>query len=256
MLAVTVLLVGLGATAALGVLRRRRLQTDLIVAREQAAHQAQLTQLGAGLAHETKNPLGIVRGQAQLIADAPDDTAGNRERAERIVDEIDRTVGHINSFLTLARPKEIDPAPVALGRFLEEFASLMDGEVRQHKVLLSVAAPDVRIRADEAQLRKVLLNLVLNALNACAPGGCISIDVETAPSPTTLVVQDTGKGIVPEDLPRVTEPYFTRSENGCGLGLTLVNQIARAHGWTLRIDSTPGAGTTVSLAGIERLPNP
>lgn len=247
------LLVALASAAALGGVRRRRLQTALLVAREQAAHQERLTRLGAGLAHETKNPLGIVRGQAQLIAETPGDEAANRERAEHIVDEIDRTVGHINSFLALARPSDIRPAPLALGPFLEIFAALMEGEAKQHQVLLAVTAPEVLVHADEGPLRKALLNLVLNALRACSPGGRINIEVDTSGPSVTLAVCDTGQGIAPEDLARVTEPYFTRFEGGCGLGLTLVDQIARAHGWALHIDSALGEGTRVSLTGIERV---
>lgn len=250
------LLVALGSAAAIGVVRRRRLQTELLVAREQTAHQEHLTRLGAGLAHETKNPLGIVRGQAQLIAETPGDGEANRERAERIVDEIDRTVGHINSFLVLARPQAIEPGPVALGRFLERFAALLEEEARQHQVVLVVNTRDAYIRADEVQLRKALLNLVLNSLRACAPGGRIDVDVAVNRDTVALSVRDTGGGIAPEDLPRVTEPYFTRSENGCGLGLTLVDQIARAHGWRLAIESTPGEGTTVTLNGLEKVDPP
>ena len=133
-LAGSALVVALGAAVALGAVRRRRLQTALIVARELAAHQAQLARIGAGLAHETKNPLGIVRGEAQLIADAPADSAGNRERASRIVDEIDRTVGHINGFLGLARPPEIAAGTVSLRAFLADFARLVDGEAGQRGV--------------------------------------------------------------------------------------------------------------------------
>ena len=250
------LVVALGSAVVLGAIRRRRLQTALILAREQAAHQARLTQLGAGLAHETKNPLGIVRGEAQLIADAPEDEAGNRTRAARIVDEIDRTVGHINGFLALSRPCEIEQKPLALGPFLERFAALMEGEAKQHQVLLAVEAPACWIRADEGQLRKALLNLVLNALRATAPGGRIGIEVTADGDRVALAVRDTGCGITAEDQARVTEPYFTRLEGGCGLGLTLTDQIARAHGWTLAIDSTPGVGTTVSLNGVEKVAPP
>ncbi len=250
------LLVALGSAVALGAVRRRRLQTALLLAQEQAAHQEQLTQLGAGLAHETKNPLGIVRGQAQLIADTPEDAEGNRARAGQIVDEIDRTVGHINGFLSLARPREIDARPLALGPFLEAFGTLMEGEAKHHQVLLSVDAPDVWVRADEGQLRKALLNLVLNSLHACGPADRINIETTGNGTALSMRVRDTGQGIAPEDLPRVREPYFTRFEGGCGLGLTLVDQIARAHGWTLSIESAPGRGTTVSLNGIEKVAPP
>lgn len=255
-LAGALLLVALGSAVALGAGRRRRLQTALLLAQEQAAHQEQLTQLGAGLAHETKNPLGIVRGQAQLIADAPEDVEGNRARAERIVDEIDRTVGHINGFLTLARPRDIDARPLALGPFLEAFGALMEGEARQHQVLLSVEAPDLWVRADEGQLRKALLNLVLNGLHACGPADRINIETVSNGTALSIRVRDTGRGIDADDLPRVREPYFTRFEGGCGLGLTLVDQIAQAHGWTMNIDSAPGRGATVSLNGIEKVAPP
>jgi len=250
------LLVALGSVVALGAGRRRHLQTALLLAQEQAVHQEQLTQLGAGLAHETKNPLGIVRGQAQLIADTPDDSDGNRVRAAQIVDEIDRTVGHINGFLTLARPRDIDARPLALGPFLEAFGTLMEGEAKQHQVLLSVEAPDVWVWADESQLRKALLNLVLNGLQACGPADRIAMETASNGSVVSLRVRDTGRGIASEDLPRVREPYFTRFEGGCGLGLSLVDQIARAHGWTLDLDSTPGRGTTASLNGIKKVAPP
>lgn len=255
-LAGSALVVALGAAVALGAVRRRRLQTALIVAREQAAHQAQLAQIGAGLAHETKNPLGIVRGEAQLIADAPADSEGNRERASRIVDEIDRTVGHINGFLGLARPPEIEAGAVSLRAFLEDFARLVEGEAGQRGVELVVEAPEVTVSADAAQLRKALLNLVINALHATAPGGRITIAATLRDERIDLTVRDTGCGIAPEDLPRVTEPYFTRFEGGCGLGLSIVEQIARAHGWSLEIESTPGAGTAVTLRGLKQVHSP
>lgn len=243
----------LGTLVFAGWLRRRRLDTALTIAREQAVHQQQLTLLGAGLAHETKNPLSVVRGHAQLIAESPEDAEENRVRAERIVDEIDRTVGHINGFLALSRPRDMQLSPVNLGAFLETFASLMEEEARQKNVRLAVQSSDVVVRADEGRLRKALLNLVLNALQACEPGDRIDIEVMPRDGCIDLSVHDTGRGIAPEDLSRVTEPYFTRTETGCGLGLSLVQQIAQGHGWRLDIQSKLGEGTSVSLRGLERV---
>ena len=243
----------LGGLAAEGWLRRRGLNRALVIAREQASHQERLALLGAGLAHETKNPLSVVRGHAQLIADSPEDADENRVRAESIVDEIDRAVGHINGFLALSRPRDLQRIVIALGPFLEQFGTLMEEEARQKNVLLVVQASEVSVRADEGRLRKALLNLVLNALEACRSGDRIAVEVAAENGRATLTVRDTGRGIAPEDLPRVTEPYFTRSENGCGLGLALVQQIAEGHGWTLEIQSLPDEGTTVSLRGLERV---
>lgn len=247
---VTVLL---GAYAATGWLRRRTLNRALVVAREQVAQQQRLALMGAGLAHETKNPLSVVRGHAQLIAESPEDSEENRGRAERIVDEIDRTVRHINGFLALSRPREVERVPVNLGPFLARFAELMEAEARDKGVVMTAESGDITVRADEGQLRKALLNLVLNALEACRPGDHIEIVATAQQGKATLTVRDTGRGIAPGDLARVTEPYFTRSEKGCGLGLALVQQIADGHGWTLDIRSAPGEGTSVSLRGLERV---
>ena len=245
------LLVTLGGFAAVGRLRRRGLQAALNASHEKAAQQERLALLGAGLAHETKNPLSVVRGHAQLIAESPEDYEENRVRAERIVDEIDRAVGHINGFLSLSRPRELHIEPLTLQPFLEAFVALMEEEGRQKGVAIAFDSGDITVRADGGQLRKALLNLVLNALAACAPGDRIAIAVTPSNGKVTLTVRDTGRGIAPEDLDRVTEPYFTRSEQGCGLGLALVQQIAEGHGWTLDIQSKPGEGTTVSLRGLE-----
>lgn len=250
-LGVIVVLVLLGGYSAEAWLRRRGLQAALTASREQAAQQERLALLGAGLAHETKNPLSVVRGHAQLIVESPEDHEENRARAERIVDEIDRAVGHINGFLSLSRPRELEIGPLALQPFLEAFVALMEEEGRQKGVAITSNIPELVVRADASQLRKALLNLVLNALAACAPGDQIDIAVTSSNGKVALDVRDTGRGIAPEDLTRVTEPYFSRSEKGCGLGLALVRQIADGHGWTLEIQSTPGEGTTVSLCGLE-----
>ena len=241
------------AVAAFGWLRRRDLQLALLVAQEQGAHQEHLTLLGAGLAHETKNPLGIIRGQAQLIADGgeEDGVAACRERAKIIVDEIDRTVGQIDGFLTLARPHAVTRTPVRIRELLASLESMLSDEVAQHGVTLSIMVDDREVLADEGQLRRALLNLVLNALQASTTGGHIEIEVGGPSASTTITVRDEGHGIAPEDMPRVTEPYFTRSKTGGGLGLALVKQIVTAHGWTLGIQSDLGVGTAVSISGIE-----
>ena len=121
----------------------------------------------------------------------------------------------------------------------------------------SAAEVDVRytscklsILADEDLLRRAILNIILNALRASKPGSTVQIDIERTHSALSLRVSDTGCGIVPDDLPRVTEPYFTRFSGGSGLGLSIVEQIASAHGWRLRITSVLGQGTRAALDGI------
>ncbi|MFH2010828.1 MAG: ATP-binding protein [bacterium] len=231
--------------------RQRQLQTELLLAEKQAAQSDVLAQLGAGLAHETKNPLGVVRGLAQAVGDTAGASADVKQKAYEIVDEVDRTVGQINSFLRLSRPVEAHPEPVDLDGFFETFLPLLRAEGGGRAVEIRYTPSGLKILADEQLLRGVLLNLVANALQACGDTGIVSIEALGSGDGVTLTVRDDGCGITPEDLPEVKKPYFTRFENGCGLGLAICDQAARAHGWTLRIDSTP-PGTTVTLEGIAR----
>ena len=242
------------AGAVLGTLsRQRQLHAKLELAQERIEHHERLARLGAGLAHETKNPLGIVRGLAQSIGDSEGVPEPVRKQIRQIVDEVDRAVGEINAFLSFAKPAEAVLAPVALSRCFAGLEELMRQEAVAHGVHLGFNAGNLAIEADEILLRRALLNLVLNAMTACPRGGRISVEAGLAADGVRIAVADTGAGIAPEDLARVKEPYFSRFPKGTGLGLAVVDEIVRTHGWRWDIVSTLGAGTTVILAGIRRV---
>jgi len=230
--------------------RHRRLTTELLVAEERAHRQEELAGIGAGLAHETKNPLGIVRGLAQSIRDTAGVPSETKRMARDIVDEADRTVGQINSFLDLARPKDPALAPVDADALFASLVPLLQAEGSGKRIDFRVEEVGTKIEADENLLRRCVLNLAINAVRAIDVDGSITLGGRRDDNHVTLTVSDTGRGIAPEDLLRVTEPYFGRFEGGTGLGLAIVDHIVRAHGWTLRIDSTPGEGTRVSLHGV------
>ncbi len=249
----TLVAIGLGAGVIAARARQKQMETQLLVAAEQARQHERLAQLGAGLAHETKNPLGVVRGLAQSITEIAEDNAKTREMAASIVDEADRTVGQINFFLTLARPQEAQPKPLNLDEFFEQLMPLLETETAGTNVRLHYEPCDLTVEADENLLRRAMLNLVANAVRACGDEGNVHIRVLHEDGGATLSVSDDGEGIPPEDVPRVKEPYFSRSADGSGLGLPIVDQIARSHGWEMRIDSVPGEGTSVYLEGMRRI---
>ncbi len=240
----------MGAAALYFWLRRREMVLALLAARERAAHHEQLAQLGAGLAHETKNPLGAVRGFAQTIASAEDASPEARTAAGHIIDEADRTVGHINAFLTLARPLEPELAPVDVDAFYAELQPILETETTGTGAVIVLEPTGLTIDADAQLLRRALLNLVSNAVRACGAGGTVTLGGHGEHGGAALWVADTGSGIAPEDLPRVTEPYFSRAPGGTGLGLAVADRIARNHGARLVVDSAPGQGTRVSLVGF------
>lgn len=240
----------LGALAVLLLLKRKELGAELVRAREHARQEEQAARLGAGLAHETKNPLGIVRGLAQSIAQCSNKDCPIKNRANDIVDEVDRVIGGINSFLELSRPPEVQPHRIALDAFFAGFLPLAQMDAAAAEVGIAYEPCGLSVIADENLLRRALLNLIINALRASNPGQSIRVTAERSGETLALSVSDDGCGIAPEDLPRVTEPYYTRFSGGSGLGLPIVDRIASAHGWRLRVESVLSHGTRASLEGL------
>lgn len=247
---VVLLAIGSGAWAFVSQLHQRRLATDLLLAEERVAQSERLARLGAGLAHETKNPLGIVRGLAQSILEVPGTNRETRTMAQHIVDESDRTVGQINSFLGFARPLEPELHAVNLTVLLDAMKPLFEAETRGKDIAIMCEGNELTVRADETMLRRALMNLVINAIRAVNGNGSVAIRAEQTADGARIVVEDTGCGIAPEDLGRLTDPYFGRFEGGSGLGLAIVDQIARAHRWRLTFHSEPGSHTQVSLESL------
>ena len=245
--------IALAAWLLFALVHQRSLRLALELTEERAAHLERVSQLGAGLAHETKNPLGIVRGLAQTVAASTNADAGIKRAAREIIDEADRTVGRINAFLTLAKPLDPQLEDIDLDGFLRHLLSLVKPELDDAGIEASFAPISVHIRADQDLLRRAILNLVINATRACSRGSKITIEVSTKNDLVSLTVADDGCGIAPADIPHVAEPYFTRFEEGTGLGLAIVDQIARAHEWRLAIESEPGVGTRVSLNGLRQV---
>ncbi|MFP4381162.1 MAG: sensor histidine kinase [Candidatus Sumerlaeia bacterium] len=254
---IAAILLGIGF---LHVLQRQvHLQNELSLSREREKRQAERTQLGAGLAHETKNPLSLIRGLAQSMlsqARKTDSAGGNgfvgecREDTQRIIDEVDRVVGRINSFLEFARAQSPKKRVVRLNELVDETLQLFDDESHAKSVRLESQLEETTTLADPAMIRQILVNLVANALNATPSGGEIKTTIRRNFRTADLVVEDTGKGISEEDLPRVTSPYFTRRKGGSGLGLAIVDQIVQSHGWRMRIHSEEGKGTTITIFNI------
>ena len=232
-------------------MRQEKLHEELLVTHERTLHFDRLAQLGAGLAHETKNPLNIVRGMAQAIEETHDTPAPVKRLASQIVDETDETVGRINAFLAFARSPKPVLASVSLHTFCEDLLALLKISAQHAGVTLINNTQHVNVMADEMLLRQVLLNLLNNALCATKKDGTVSIKSMTENGTLTLSITDTGCGISPEDLAHVTDPYFGHFKGGTGLGLSIVDQIAQSHGWTLHIKSTWEQGTTISLRGMK-----
>jgi len=228
------------------------LEIQLVHERETAMRLRDMNVTAAGLVHETKNPLNLIRGMAQMIGRRPDTPGDIRKTASNITEETDRVTGRLNQFLNYARPVQPEPQPVDLNGLVHSVFDVLAFDCEEKNVTLKATGPKVSIWADEGMLRQTLFNLLLNAVQAVPNGGHVTVQIIAGLDKTVrLEVRDDGPGIAIENCEEVFRPYYTTSEKGTGLELTVVWQIARAHHWT--VDCQPGDNGAVFRVGGIRL---
>jgi PAS domain S-box-containing protein len=229
------------------ITERKRAEQEL----QRADRLALVGQLASGLAHEIGTPLNVIAGNAELLRQELLAQGLPAPELETIVAQADRISRLMERLLAFARAKAQPQAPLALSTVLAPALHLLEPRFRREAitVLVDVPAdlPDVLGVAD--QLEQVFLNVLVNAWHAMPAGGTVTIRAgTTAAGQVQVTVQDTGSGIAPEALTRAFEPFYsTKGERGTGLGLPICRQIIDSHRGTIRLDSTPGEGTTVTI---------
>ena len=213
--------------------RNAELQIRLIRASEQNSHLKELNLAAAGLAHETRNPLNIIRGQAQMLGRLPDAPASVQEKARAIVDETDKVTAQLTEFINYSRPREVRRSNVSLTAACREVVRTLGYDIEEKKLRVDVTGETFSIEADEQLLRQVLFNLILNAIQAAVENGKIQIVTQRVHSEGILEIRDDGPGVTDENRAEIFKPYFTTHQKGTGLGLAVVQQIVHAHGWDI-----------------------
>jgi signal transduction histidine kinase len=235
-------LLGLFATVAVAglilawrnLLKSSELQMRLLRASELTTHLKEMNLAAAGLAHETRNPLNIIRGLAQMIGKQQDASPEIRSKTHEIIRETDRVTGQLNEFINYSRPRDVRRAAVPLGQVVGEVARALTHDLEEKAITLRVPDQLPVISADEPLLRQALFNLLLNAVQATGPGGEIQVvGCKEASSEMALEIRDNGHGVPPEHRTEIFKPYFTTHQEGTGLGLAVVQQIVLAHGWEI-----------------------
>jgi len=210
------------------------LQIRLVRASELNSHLKELNLAAAGLAHETRNPLNIIRGQALMISRLPETAADVREKSKTIVDETDKVTAQLTEFINYSRPREVRRTRVPLAAAANEIVRTLGHDIGEKKLRVEVTGDPLAIEADEQLLRQVLFNLLLNAIQAAGENGSIQVAVRRAgATDAALEVRDDGPGVPPEHRAEIFKPYFTTHQKGTGLGLAVVQQIVLAHGWEI-----------------------
>jgi len=154
-----------------------------------------LRRVGAGLVHETKNPLGVVRGFAERIVRTPLDPEQLQQSARAIIDETDRTVARLDEFLLFSRPAALRRTALDVRALFDELATLLDADLETADVELVIECCGAQIDADHDQIRRLFLNLLLNAIQAIEPGGRITVSCQPAGGALLLTVEDDGPGV-------------------------------------------------------------
>ena len=172
-------------------------------------------------------------------------------QAHRIArEEITRLDRIINQFLRAIRPTKPDLQRGSINEIVTESLALMEREIQNRDILveLELANDLPRCLVDRVQMKQVFYNLIRNALQAMQAGGILRIRSEAGESHVAISFIDTGRGISPEQIGRIFEPYYTTKSEGTGLGLMIVQRIVREHGGAIDVESDPGRGTTVAGA--------
>jgi two-component system sensor histidine kinase HydH len=232
--------------------------TEVRTLRREVARSQRLASVGrlaAGVAHEIRNPLSSIKGFATYFKERYRDRPEDQQTADIMIQEVDRLNRVVGQLLEFARPVSVKPKPVSLQTLLDDSIKLIKEQAAEKGISIQTQnnTPVAEVRIDPDRINQVLLNLYLNAIDSMEKGGELRVEMTDGGPRRDVVVQvsDTGRGISPENLSKIFEPYFTTKSTGTGLGLAIAHNIVEAMGGKITVESDPEAGTTFTIA----LPN-
>jgi signal transduction histidine kinase len=230
---------------------------QLIRAQEELLRNEKLAAIGslaAGVAHEINNPTAIIRGNVELLQMELGRGAPGREEADEIMKQTERVSLITQNLLSFAREQMIHPQQVQLNSLLEEILSQLSHQVTMSGVQLrqSLCATLPEVEGDRERLRQVFTNILLNAVQAMAGQGTLSLGTLFDEREVRVTIADSGPGIASAIREKIFNPFFTTKSNGTGLGLSVSYGIVQAHGGSIDISSAAGQGATFRV----RLPRP
>jgi signal transduction histidine kinase len=241
----------------------QRTQDQLIESEKMAA----LGQMTAGIAHELKNPLGVILGSAQVVANGARPMEMREEAAHFIIDEIERLNKTLESFLSFSKPAPPELSPTDLNQLLEETLVVAGAQMEEKRIRVEKALTSDRgvCLADKDQIRQVFWNILINAQQAMPSGGRLRVSsvgrtvapcqagppeagIHLGPTREWVVhIEDSGGGMPAAQVKQIFEPFVSFRSDGIGLGLSIVHQILKLHQARIEVESTLNQGTLFSL---------
>ncbi len=216
----------------------------------QSAKLATIGQVTAGLAHEVNNPLNNISLTAEvLLEDLPEDGSATREMVGEILAQTERAREVVQNLLVFIRmAKTTEPVPLDLVQIAEDSIGLLRNQLRLSQIQVETQFSQAPVKAlgFHSQIEQVLINLMLNSIQAMQPGGLLRVRVLARPETGLGVVEggDNGPGISEEDQQKIFDPFFTTKSDGTGLGLSVSYSIIEKHDGNISLESAPGVGTT------------
>lgn len=234
----------------------KRLQAEL----QRAAQLSFVGELAAGLAHEVKNPLAGIQGAVDILIRRREATDPEREVLTGVREQVERIDGTVRALLDRARPRSLNRRPASLTELTRRAVNVARAQLTSRaarnnlQVDFNPPAEDIVLSVDAALMEDAILNLIINAIEAVADGGAVTVQLGYAesleveqPEEAIIQVSDTGHGISKEDLHRIFNPFFTTTTGGTGLGLPAVRRIVRVHGGRIEVESTISQGSTFTI---------
>lgn len=207
-----------------------------------------LEEMAPVLAHEIRNPLGSMKGAAQVLR-AEENDEEHQKLLDVIIEEVDRLNGVVSQFLNYAKPYQLNRKTQWLNPLIEKTASIIRaGHFPENMAIEQDLHPDLPpVHIDAEQMIQVILNLAYNAMEAMPEGGILTFRTSRiagdSGAAVGLTIRDTGRGVRREDMKNIFKPFFTTKERGVGLGLPICQRIVKSHGGRLRVKSIPGQGS-------------
>jgi signal transduction histidine kinase len=217
-----------------------------------AEQLATMGQFAAGIAHELRNPLTAIRSTIQYLENEFEQDTDQRKLAHDILDEVDRLNNIVGNLLSLARPAESNPEEIDIRREIERCVNFIETKARSQNIKLQMDFEQdlPMLRFDQAELRQVLLNVMMNGLQSMPEGGLLMIKASRIAGSDRLLIQigDEGPGIPADLRQKVFDPFFTTKAGGTGLGLAICNSIVKRYNGEIWIEQTKGGGTEMKIS--------
>jgi len=215
----------------------------------QAEHLSAIGEMTAGVSHEIRNPLGIIKSSAQLLKKKMEKLDATTTIPDIIVEESSRLDNIITDFLNFAKPKTPDLHLCRIEEIIQKNLAYLSPQIEDNnfKIIKEISGNLPEIMADSSMLHQAFLNIFINAFQALKKNGCLTVRIETIPGSIVINFIDNGAGIPEAVLKKIWTPFFTTKDTGTGLGLGIVKNMIEAHSGTITITSTPTTGANVEI---------